>query len=198
MVINPIDYIGFIEYAVEMRRSSASTPRRSSTRIDPAAIARSLAPAIRWPGPAHGAAASERCWHLLAGTPEFDAWVIAWPEASGVTLHDHGISGGAIAVIEGDLVETTPWREDSGRLSLVRRVLRTGAVLELERGRVHDVSNANRSTAVSLHVYSPPLTSMTHYDLVEGVRLEPSHVRSARDWEDLPPSQPDEVLCRAG
>jgi hypothetical protein len=157
---------------------------RLASPIDPASVARTLAPAMRWPG--LGTEVRERCWRIVAATREFDAWVIAWPEAAGLSFHDHGASSGAIAVVQGDLVETVPHREDSGRLSFVRRVLHPGSVLPLGQGHVHDVSNAGLSTAVSLHVYSPPLTSMTHYDLVEGTRLEARRVQVAPDWDDRP------------
>ncbi len=37
---------------------------------------------------------------------------------------------------------------------------------------VHDVRNISDAPAVSVHAYSPPLTTMTYYDLEDG-RLEP-------------------------
>jgi hypothetical protein len=33
---------------------------------------------------------------------------------------------------------------------------------------VHDVRNLSTSPSVSVHAYSPPLTSMTYYDLSDG------------------------------
>jgi len=186
-----------------MPRLPASVVSQPAPPVDPASIARTLAPAIRWPG--SGTEVPERCWRLVAATTEFDAWVIAWPESAGLALHDHGASSGAIAVVQGDLVETVPRREDSGRLALERRTLPAGSVLPIEQGRVHDVANAGATTAVSLHVYSPPLTSMTHYDLVGRTRLQQRQVRSSPDWSGEPDrsasgtAQSEEPeLCRTG
>jgi predicted metal-dependent enzyme (double-stranded beta helix superfamily) len=37
-------------------------------------------------------------------------------------------------------------------------------VLDLPAGVIHEVANVGRAPATSIHVYSPPLTAMTHYD----------------------------------
>jgi len=103
----------------------------------------------------------------MARTPDFDAWLIAWPKGGKVELHDHGVSTGAVIVISGALVEAVPRRDDTGRLTLVRRELQAGAMLGFGAGHVHDVTNESDEHALSLHVYSPALTSMTFYELTE-------------------------------
>ena len=50
-------------------------------------------------------------------------------------------STGAVSVISGTLVEAVPWRDDTGRLALVRHELQTGATLGFGAGHVHDVTN---------------------------------------------------------
>ena len=60
-----------------------------------------------------------------------------------------------------------PWRDDTGRLSLVRHELQAGATLGFGAGHVHDVTNESDQQALSLHVYSPALTSMTFYEVAE-------------------------------
>ncbi len=69
-------------------------------------------------------------------------------------------------MISGTLVEAVPWRDDTGRLSLVRRELRVGSTLGFGTGHVHDVTNDSDGHALSLHVYSPALTTMTFYEVV--------------------------------
>ena len=133
----------------------------------PGDIARRLAPVIGWPG-ARGV--EERSWKLVARTPDFDAWLIAWPSGGKVELHDHGDASGAVSVIAGTLVEAVPWRENSGRLSLVRNELHAGTTLGFDAGHVHDVTNESDEHALSLHVYSPALVSMTFFEL-SGDRL---------------------------
>ena len=77
------------------------------------------------------------------------------------------LSTGAVSVISGALVEAVPWRDDTGRLTLVRHELQAGATLGFGAGHVHDVTNESDEHALSLHVYSPALTSMTFYELTE-------------------------------
>jgi len=177
----------------------SASARRPPDRVDPAAIARTLAPATRWPGSL--AEVSERSWRLLAATDQFDAWVIAWPQDGRVSLHDHGPSRGAFAVVHGTLDETMPWRDDTGRLTLRRLELSVGSLRSLGVGHIHDVTNPGPETAVSLHVYSPPLASMTHYDIAGGERLQARVVRTARHWKAAAPGASDAerpVLCPAG
>jgi hypothetical protein len=147
--------------------TGASAPRLRPSRVDPWEVASRLAPAVRWPGALEMQA---RTWRLMARTPDFDAWLIAWPRGGKVELHDHGAATGALSVISGTLVESVPWRDDTGRLTLVRRELQAGATLGFDAGHIHDVTNEAEGHAISLHVYSPALTSMTFYDL-QGGRL---------------------------
>ena len=142
--------------------------------MNPAEVASRLAPAVHWPG---GFDRTRRTWRLMARTSDFDAWLIAWPSGGKVELHDHGSSTGAVSVISGALVEAVPWRDDAGRLSLVRQELRAGATLGFGAWHVHDVTNESDGPALSLHVYSPALTSMTYFD-VAGDRL----VARATEW----------------
>ena len=137
--------------------------------VDPAAITQRLGAAVHWPG---AAGVRDRSWRLIAQTREFDAWLIAWPRESAAELHDHGGSRGALHVISGALVETMPWRDDDGRMTLARREVPSGVTLSFGAGHVHDVRNEAADHALSLHVYSPPLTSMNYYDRL-GDRLIP-------------------------
>jgi predicted metal-dependent enzyme (double-stranded beta helix superfamily) len=130
--------------------------------LEPEEVASRLAPALTWEG---AQSVQERSWRLVARTPEFDAWLIAWPAGGRVELHDHGRSRGAISVISGRLVEAVPQWEESGRLSLVTRGASAGETLGFDAGHVHDVVNEGPEAALSLHVYSPGLTSMTFYGM---------------------------------
>ena len=143
--------------------------RRSglNPRVNVREIASRLAAAADWTG---ALGTERREWRLVARTPDFDAWLIAWPSGGKVELHDHGNSTGAVSVISGALVEAVPSRDDMGRLSLVRHELQAGATLGFGAGHVHDVTNESAHRALSLHVYSPALTSMTFYE-VAGEKL---------------------------
>lgn len=156
----------------ELPRVGGFTESRRALRrrhVDPGAIARRLGTVVHWSGSAD---VVDRSWRLIAQTRDFDAWLIGWSGGSAAELHDHGNSRGALHVISGSLVETIPWRDDRGSVSRARRVVHPGATLAFGAGHVHDVTNEAAEHALSLHVYSPPLTSMIYYDSV-GDRLIP-------------------------
>jgi hypothetical protein len=122
--------------------------------------------AAKWPGMSDPA---KRCWRTIARTQGLEAMVIAWPVGGGIELHDHGPSLGAVVVVAGQLSESF--------LSPGARTLSTRTVVEHDgvvfgRGHVHDVSNVGPYPAVSVHVYSPVLTSMTFFDLSEGALVK--------------------------
>jgi hypothetical protein len=122
----------------------ASRAARRHSRSDPNPIAR---PGGRW--------------HVrLRVTTHYDVWLIGWGVDSGVDFHDHGDSAGAIVVVRGELVEHTP--RAAGGVRTQR--LAAGSVRAFEAGHVHDVVNEGTRSAMSTHVYSPPLSTMTHFD----------------------------------
>jgi hypothetical protein len=118
---------------------------------------------------------SERWSGLLHCEAAFDVWLLSWPVQTATQLHDHGDSAGAFEVVSGQLEELYLRRR------LRRRQLPAGARVSFPAGAVHDVLNSGSGPgdqpAVSLHAYSPPLTSMTFYENVGGrlaaVRSEP-------------------------
>ena len=105
---------------------------RSGT-VDPVAVAACLAPDLHWPG---AGALTERSWRRVAWTPEFDAWLIAWPLGGEIELHDHGASSGALSVLEGTLTESVPWEAEAGSISLRHTELPAGTTLRLRSGDV--------------------------------------------------------------
>jgi predicted metal-dependent enzyme (double-stranded beta helix superfamily) len=100
-------------------------------------------------------------WHVrLRVTDHYDVWLIGWGVDSSVELHDHGASAGGISVVRGSLIEHTPRSSGGFR----RQLLSPGEVRVFEPGHLHDVVNEGSGVAMSAHVYSPPLSSMTFYD----------------------------------
>jgi hypothetical protein len=87
--------------------------------------------------------------------PHIDAWLIAWPPATGLPMHDHAGSSAAVHVLRAELVERYV---DDDRL--VERRLLAGQCLHLPPDHLHEVVNAGGSEALSLHVYSPKLTTL--------------------------------------
>lgn len=104
-------------------------------------------------------------WHRrLYRDRRVDVWLIAWLPTQGTELHDHGGSSGAFTVVSGALTETVVAGGSS--TSAVRRDV--DSTVGFGAGYLHDVANHSSAPAVSVHAYSPPLSSMTYYDLTPG------------------------------
>lgn len=106
---------------------------------------------------------SAQRWHQrLYRDRRVDLWLISWLPSQGTELHDHGGSAGAFTVLAGTLTETVA---PPGHRALLRRDRPAGTGVSFGPHHVHDVGNLAGSPAVSVHAYSPPLTSMTFFDL---------------------------------
>jgi hypothetical protein len=107
---------------------------------------------------ATGRSPDEREYELLLSTELYDAWLIHWPVGTGLDAHDHGGSTGAFAVVSGVLDEDTV----DGGATVTRRVV-SGDSVYFDGEYVHAVINRGDVGATSVHVYSPPLRSMSYY-----------------------------------
>jgi mannose-6-phosphate isomerase-like protein (cupin superfamily) len=122
-----------------------------------AAIAADVAAGEHWVP--HARVDEKRRHHVrLVGTDLYEAWLLGWAPGQHVGMHDHGDAAGAFFVLSGTLREMLPAR----RRSIVD--LGAGSTGVVARGQLHDVGNASERPALSIHVYSPPLTRMTFYD----------------------------------
>lgn len=101
-----------------------------------------------------------RWYRRLEWNDQFEVWVLGWDHAQGTDFHDHGGSAGAVQVVEGTLIEARPTAS-----GVRRRTVRRGHTLAFDGAAVHDVTNARHGPSLSVHVYSPPLTTMTYYDV---------------------------------
>ena len=109
----------------------------------------------------------ERRWHQrIYRDRRIDVWLISWLPTQGTQLHDHGGSSGSFTVLSGALHEAVA---GGGRLHEHERP--AGGSVGFGPRYVHGVRSLSAAPAVSVHAYSPPLTSMTFYDLADG-RLE--------------------------
>lgn len=90
---------------------------------------------------------------LVLSTEMYDAWVIHWPPGHADDAHAHDGSDGAFAVVSGTLDEER--HEVDGSTSTVR--ISAGGSSAFDAATVHRVVNRARTTATSVHVYSPPL-----------------------------------------
>jgi quercetin dioxygenase-like cupin family protein len=101
---------------------------------------------------------TQRTGLRIIAADRFDVWLLRWPFGTYVTPHDHGHSAGAFYVLEGKLQEVR-WH---GGLTQARTIS-TGRAVTIGQGIVHDVIGA-APASLSVHVYSPPLSSMSLYE----------------------------------
>lgn len=89
-----------------------------------------------------------------------DVWVLCWTPENDTGWHDHDISSGAVAVVEGELKECNP------RIGGAHVEVPVGEGTSFAFGPDHIhrlVGAADRS--VSIHAYSPPLWRLGQYSI---------------------------------
>jgi len=99
----------------------------------------------------------------------YDIWLLRWGAGSRTELHDHGDSAGALYVVGGELVEHRP--NPAGRGRSLRRVLRQLDDRPMAPSHIHEIANESDTVATSVHVYSPPLAAMHHFDFTPDSEL---------------------------
>jgi Cysteine dioxygenase type I len=102
---------------------------------------------------------AERTFEQLRRDQHVDIWVISWTSGSDTGFHDHDLSRGAVAVVDGEVIEERlviggPHRE---------LLHRTGDVFDFDASHVHRMRQVHHRPAVSIHAYSPPLWRMGSY-----------------------------------
>jgi predicted metal-dependent enzyme (double-stranded beta helix superfamily) len=103
--------------------------------------------------------AGERHFEQLWRDQHVDVWVISWANGNDTGFHDHDTSRGAVAVVEGEIVE------ERLMLGAGPRELhhRAGGLFDFDSSHVHRMRQATDTPAVSIHAYSPPLSRMGAY-----------------------------------
>lgn len=110
---------------------------------------------------------TERFCLLLDRDDEHDLWLLTWLPGQETGWHDHGGSTGAFTVARGALRERRPL----ARRGLQDVRLGPGASRLVPNPVLHNVGNHDAAPAVSLHAYSPPLSTMTFFDDAQLVRV---------------------------
>jgi mannose-6-phosphate isomerase-like protein (cupin superfamily) len=118
---------------------------------------------------------ANRWWTQLIRDENVDVWLLSWLTTQETEFHDHGGSAAAFTVVQGALAESRIGSYGAVDLSHVEAS--SGSVQWVGPGVIHDVSNPFAQPAVSIHAYSPPLSSMTYYgrtpDGPKPIRTEP-------------------------
>jgi len=101
----------------------------------------------------------ERHFEQLWRDDHVDVWVITWMNGNDTGFHDHDVSRGAVAVVEGEIIEE---RLVVGGPPLQLRH-RAGEAFDFDASHVHRMLQDSDAPAVSIHAYSPPLWRMGTY-----------------------------------
>ncbi|MCW2528390.1 MAG: cysteine dioxygenase [Pseudonocardiales bacterium] len=105
-----------------------------------------------------------------------DVWVLCWTEQNDTGWHDHDISSGAVAVIEGALTEHNLAVD---RPSVANDV-EHGHVFSFGPDHIHRLTGRD-SGSVSIHAYSPPLQRMGQYAVSPAGVLRRESISSAEE-----------------
>jgi len=101
----------------------------------------------------------QRTYEQLWRDAHVDVWLICWLDDHDTGYHDHDTSSGAVAVVDGELVEE---RLTLGGPARTRRYV-PGETFTFHASHVHRMHHAGGGPAVSIHAYSPPLWRMGAY-----------------------------------
>jgi hypothetical protein len=108
--------------------------------------------------------AEARFYHQLYRDPNIDAWLICWLDGQSTGYHDHDRSSGGVVVCEGVLAEDYFERGTDGWIREATRWHSAGGGFDFDATYIHGVRHGGDGPATSLHVYSPALWRMGHYE----------------------------------
>ena len=106
-----------------------------------------------------------------------DVWVISWMNGHDTGFHDHDVSRGAVAVVEGELVEERLTIGGPPR----RSSYRAGTSFHFDASHVHRMHQAGGGPAISIHAYSPPLWRLGAYAIESDGALRRTSISYAEE-----------------
>jgi predicted metal-dependent enzyme (double-stranded beta helix superfamily) len=118
----------------------------------------------------------------LGDALDVEAWILSWLPGQGTGLHDHGGASGAFAVVTGTLHEHSARTGLSGPPRLLTSSRTSGQLRTFGSHHLHDVVNVGNEPAVSVHVYSPTITTMTRYRWTRRGAVVTAVERAGADW----------------
>jgi quercetin dioxygenase-like cupin family protein len=108
-----------------------------------------------------GHATPERRYYASIHRDEYvDVWLICWSQGNDTGWHDHDISSGAVRVVSGSLIESSP-RIGGAH---TRSVVTAGRSISFGPDHIHRLA-AEDEPSISVHAYSPPLWRLGVYSI---------------------------------
>jgi quercetin dioxygenase-like cupin family protein len=110
----------------------------------------------------------QRTYGKILQNDNVEVYLICWMQDHDTGFHDHDVSSGALAVVEGEV------RED--RLVIggppVTHLLGPGQATTFDASDIHRVVHSGTAPAVTVHAYSPPIRQMGAYEFEPGGTLK--------------------------
>ncbi len=122
----------------------------------------------------------ERHYVCLSRDEHVDVWLLCWTPVNDTGWHDHDVSSGAVAVVQGRLVEHNL---GVGRPE-VRTEVGAGSVYSFGPDHIHRLTGLDAGS-VSIHAYSPPLQTMGQYAVDDNGVLHRTSVSYAEELRAL-------------
>lgn len=126
----------------------------------------------------------DRHYVNLARDEYVDVWVLCWTPSNDTGWHDHDVSSGAVAVVQGRLVEHNL---AVGRPEIVTEIA-AGQTYSFGPDHIHRLTGLSTGS-VSIHAYSPPLCTMGQYVVdAQGMlhRTSVSYAEELRVLDEVP------------
>ena len=107
-----------------------------------------------------------RFYRQLYRDPNLDVWLICWLDGQSTGYHDHDRSSGAVCVCDGTLLEDWFRVEEDGWVRERTTTHEAGGAFDFDAADIHGVRHPGdgAAQATSIHVYSPALWRMGHYE----------------------------------
>jgi predicted metal-dependent enzyme (double-stranded beta helix superfamily) len=109
---------------------------------------------------------SQRIYEQVMLDKDVGVWLICWMDDHDTGFHDHDVSSGAVAVVDG-LLREERLSVGGGAGGPVSRVYSPGEVFDFRSSDIHRMAHAGGGPAISIHAYSPPLNRMGAYAVDE-------------------------------
>lgn len=122
----------------------------------------------------------ERHYVCLHRDAHLDVWLLCWTPVNDTGWHDHDTSSGAVAVVEGSLLEQ---KLAVGSRDL-RRQVDAGNTFDFGPDHIHRMSGL-AAGSVSIHAYSPPLWRLGKYAVHASGALRRTSVSYAEELRPM-------------
>jgi cysteine dioxygenase len=115
--------------------------------------------------------------NLVLRTPVLELLVLCWLPGQQTLIHDHGRSVNAIRVHGGELTSRLFSAADGEPARMTtEEAVSSGGMASLDRTQIHQLANTSQEKLVTIHMYSPPLTTITAYS-TESAERTPVRLR---------------------